>query len=247
LRQAVAIAGVLFLAASAARGGGLDDLRAALEKLRARELLKARITQESKGQFDDDGQKRTRQGRATIGAEDGGSGQALRLVYDDAVLTQAAREQAGRRDARGPGDAVRDLDALHVLDLVRTAEKLLEDLAGANVTSETAATSEGRAVRVLEVSLRAPGGIDQERGFRVTRTARIAIDRDGVPVSEEIRMHTEVKRFVFKVRFDTTERNTFGVRARRLVTLRRETENRWKASIFAEGANQSVTTVEAVE
>jgi hypothetical protein len=100
---------------------------------------------------------------------------------------------------------------------------------------------------VLELSLRAPGGIDQEKGFRVTRTARIAIDRDGVPVSEEIRMHTEVKRFVFKVRFDTTEKNTFGVRARRLVTLRRETENRWKASIFAEGANQSVTTLETIE
>ena len=249
MRRPATLAAALFLVsvASVAPGVGLDDLRAALEKLRARGPLTARITQESKGQFDDEGQKRTRQGRATIGAEDGGSGQPLRLVYDDAILTQAAREQAGRRDSRGPGDAVRDLDALHVLDLLRSAEKLLEDLSGAKVTAETAATSGGRPVRVLEMSLRAPAGIDREKGFRVTRTARISIDADGIPVSEEIRTLTEVKRFVFKVRFDTTEKNTFGVRARRLVTLRRETENRWKASIFAEGANQSVTTVEAVE
>lgn len=235
------------LGASVALGSGLDDLRAALEKLRARDPIRARITQESKGEFDDDGQKRTRQGRATVVAEDGGSGQPLRLVYDDAVLTQAAREQAGRRDSRGPGDAVRDLDALRVLDLLRSAESLLDDLTGARLTAETATRADGRVVRVLDLALRAPQGIDREKGFQVARTAKILIDADGVPVSSEVRTHTEVRRLVFKVRFDTTERNSFSPIGHRLVTLRRETENRWKASIFAEGSNDSVTTVEVVE
>jgi hypothetical protein len=247
VRRSAGVAVAVLLVGSQTRAGGLDDLRAALEKLRARDPVRARITQENRGEFDDDGQKRTRQGRATIVAEDGGGGQPLRLVYDDAVLTQAAREQAGRRDSRGPGDAVRDLDALRVLDLLRSAENLLNDLAGARVTSETADRAEGRAGRVLELSLRAPKGIDQEKGFRVGRTARISIDADGAPISSEIRTHTEVRRLVFKVRFDTTERNAFAVAGHRLVTRRRETENRWKASIFAAGSNHSVTTVEVLE
>jgi hypothetical protein len=233
----------ILLRSALVRATGLDDLRSALEKLRAREPVRARITQENKGEFDDDGQKRTRQGRATIVAEDGGTGQPLRLVYDDAMLTQAAREQAGRRDSTGPGDAVRDLDALKVLDLLRSAEKLLEDLAGAQVVSERV---DGGA-RVLELTLRAPKGIDQEKGFKVARTAKIWIDAGGIPVTSEVRTHTEVRRLVFKVRFDITEKNTFAAVAHRLVVRNRETENRWKASIFAEGSNRSATTVEVVE
>jgi hypothetical protein len=233
----------ILLRSALVRGTGLDDLRAALEKLRAREPLRARITQENKGEFDDDGQKRTRQGRATIVAEDGGTGQPLRLLYDDAMLTQAAREQAGRRDSRGPGDAVRDLDALKVLDLLRSAEKLLDDLTGAQLVSEKA-DGAGGAARVLELTLRAPKGIDQEKGFKVARTAKIWIDGGGFPLTSEVRTHTEVRRLVFKVRFDITEKNTFAAVAHRLVVRNRETENRWKASIFAEGSNRSATTVE---
>ncbi len=246
MRRTAWIAVVLLLPASLALATSLDDLRAALEKLRAREAIRARITQENKGEFEDDGQKRTRQGRATIVAEDGGAGQPLRLVYDDAVLTQAARQQAGRRDSRGPADAVRDLDALRVLDLLRSAEKLLEDLAGAQLVSEKADRSAGGA-RVLELTLRAPQGIDQEKGFKVARTAKIWIDGEANPVTSEVTTHTEVRRLIFKVRFDTTEKNAFAVAAHRLVTRHRETENRWKASIFAEGSNRSVTAVEVVE
>lgn len=234
----------VLMTGSLARATGLDDLRAALEKLRSREPVRARITQENNGEFDDDGQKRTRQGRASIVAEDGGMGQSLRLVYDDAMLTQAAREQAGRRDSRGPGDAVRDLDALKVLDLLRTAEKLLEDLTGAQLVSEKPDGGAGGAVRVLELMLRAPKGIDQEKGFKVARMAKIRVDAGGAPVTSEVQTHTEVRRLIFKVRFDTTEKNVFGVVAHRLVTRNRETENRWKASIFAEGSNRSATTVE---
>jgi len=234
----------ILLRSDLVRATGLDDLRSALEKLRAREPVRARITQENKGEFDDDGQKRTRQGRATIVAEDGGTGQPLRLVYDDAMLTQAAREQVGRRDSKGPGDAVRDLDALKVLDLLRPAEKLLDDLAGAQLVSEKVDGGADGAARVLELTLRAPKGIDQEKGFKVARTAKIWIDGGGFPLTSEVQTHTEVRRLVFKVRFDITEKNTFAAVAHRLVVRNRETENRWKASIFAEGSNRSATTVE---
>jgi len=237
----------ILLRSGLVRATGLDDLRSALEKLRAREPVRVRITQENKGEFDDDGQKRTRQGRATIVAEDGGTGQPLRLVYDDAMLTQAAREQVGRRDSKGPGDAVRDLDALKVLDLLRPAEKLLEDLAGAQLVSERVDGGAGGAARVLELTLRAPKGIDQEKGFKVARTAKIWIDGGGFPLTSEVQTHTEVRRLVFKVRFDITEKNTFAAVGHRLVVRNRETENRWKASIFAEGSNRSATTVEVVE
>ncbi|HEY3173199.1 MAG TPA: hypothetical protein VGK86_11565 [Thermoanaerobaculia bacterium] len=247
MRRAAWLAVTLLLPASLAQGSGLDDLRGALEKLRAKEAIRARIAQENQGEFNDDGQKRTRQGRATIVAEDGGTGQPLRLVYDDAMLTQAARERAGRRDSRGPGDAVRDLDALRVLDLLRSAEKLLDDLDGAQLVSEKADGGAGGAARVLELTLRAPRGIDQEKGFKVARTAKIWIDAGGAPVTSEVQTHTEVRRLIFKVKFDTTDKNAFAVAGHRLVTRHRETENRWKASIFAEGSNRSATTVEVVE
>jgi hypothetical protein len=245
VRRAAAVAALL-LSASLAEASGLDDLRAALEKLRARESIRARITQENAGEYSDEGQKRTRQARASIVAEDGGAGQGLRLVYDDAALTQAAREPAGRRDARGPGDSVRDLDALRVLGLLRPAEKLLEDLAGARLQSESADRAGGHPARVLALVLRAPRGLDREKGFKVTRTARVWIDSGGVPLASEILVHTDVRRFIFKVRFDTTEKNEYAVASHRLLTKRRDTTNRWKAWIIAEGENRSTTTIEAL-
>jgi hypothetical protein len=226
---------------------GLDDLRAAIEKLRGREPLRARITQENTGEYEDEGQKRTRQARAAIVAEDGGAGEPLKLVYDEGILAQASREQAGRRDSRGPGDAVRDLDALRVLDLLRPAEKLLEDLAGARLVSESPDRAEGRPARALELVMRAPRGLDREKGFKVIRTARVWIDGSGIPLASEVRIHTEVRRLIFKVRFDTTEKNEYAVAARRLVTKRRDTLNRWKAWIIAEGENRSSTTIDVVE
>lgn len=246
-RAAAAIPAFLMLMPFAARANGLDDLRAALDKLRAREPIRARIAQENSGEYSDEGQKRTREARASIVAEDGGVGHGLRLVYDDVALTQAGREQAGRRDARGPGDAVRDLDALRVLDLLRPAEKLLEDLTGARLQSESVDRASGHPSRALELVLRAPRGLDREKGFRVTRTARVWIDGSGIPLSSEIRVITEVRRFIFKVRFDTTQKDDYEIAARRLVTRRRDTKNRWKAWIIAEGENRSTTTVEAME
>jgi hypothetical protein len=242
-RVAIAAAAIL-LAAAVSGATGLDDLRAALEKARAREALRARITQENSGEYEDEGQKRTRQARAAIVAEDGGAGEPLKLVYDDAVLSQASREQAGRRDSRGPADAVRDLDALRVLELLRPAEKLLEDLAGARVVSESPDRHDGRPARAIELVMRAPRGLDREKGFQVARTARFWIDASGAPLASEVRVHTEVRRFIFKVRFDTVEKNDYTVAAHRLLTKRRETVNHWKAWIIAEGENRSVTTVE---
>lgn len=247
MRRTAGIAAAILLCAAGSRATGLDDLRASLEKLRAREPLRARITQENAGEYEDEGQKRTRQARAAIVAEDGGAGEALKLLYEDAVLTQAAREQAGRRDSRGPGDAVRDLDALRVLELLRPADKLLEDLAGARVQSESAERLSGRPARVLDLVMRAPRGLDREKGFKVTRTARFWIDGSGVPLASEIRVHTEVRRFIFKVRFDTTEKNEYAVASRRLLTKHRGTVNRWKAWIIAQGENRSATTVEVIE
>jgi hypothetical protein len=95
--------------------------------------------------------------------------------------------------------------------------------------------------------MRAPRGLDREKGFKVTRTARVWIDAAGAPLASEIRVHTEVRRFIFKVRFDTTEKNEYAVAARRLVTRRRDTTNRWKAWIIAEGESRSSTRVEAME
>lgn len=237
----------ILLTASVSRATGLDDLRSALDKVRSRDPIRARITQENSGSYEDEGQKRTRQARAAIVAEDGGAGRPLKLVYDDSVLAQASREPAGRRDSRGPGDAVRDLDALRVLELLRPAEKLLEDLAGAQLVSESVGHVAGRPARALELAMRAPRGLDREKGFKVTRSARIWIDAAGAPLSSEIRVHTEVRRFIFKVRFDTVESNEYAVAARRLLTRRRNTVNHWKAWIIAEGESRSSTTVEVVE
>jgi hypothetical protein len=243
----LAVVAVGSLVRAPADADPLGDLRGALERLRAHAPLKARIRQENVADYKDEGLRRTRKGGASIVAEDAGTGGPLALVYDAAVLTQASQEPAGRRDARGPGDAIRDLDAVRVLGLVRSAEHLLEALEGARLVSEKPERHAGRPARVLDLSLAAPRGLDREKGFRITRTARIWIDDAGVPIAGEIRTNTEVRRLIFKVRFDTTERNDYGVAGRRLVTRRRETVNHWKAWIIAEGSTRSVTTVEPLE
>lgn len=246
-RAFLAGAAAAILLAPAAHADSVADLRAALERLRSTAPLKARIRQENSVDYKDEGQRRTRQGGASIVADDAGTGGPLSLVYDAAVLTQASREPAGRRDSRGPGDAVRDLDAIRVLGLVRSAEHLLEALTGARLVSERPERHAGRSAQLLELSLSAHRGLDREKGFKITRTARIWIDASGVPLASEIRTDTEVRRLVFKVRFDSTEKNDYLVARRRLVTRRRETTNHWKAWIIAEGANRSVTTLEPLE
>ena len=241
MKRAIGLAAAALLGAAVATGSGLDDLRTALEKLRARAPIEAKITQENSGEFRDDGQKRTRHGRASIVAEDAGESGRLRLMYDAAMLAQAGQQPAGERDSRGPEDAVRDLDAVRVLGLLRPAEKLLHDLNGATLISESA-DHPGEA-RTVELRLASPPGLDREKGFTVTRSARFRLDPTGTPISSEIRTHTQVRRLIFKVHFNTTEKNEYAVAGHRLVTTRRVTENRWKAWIIAEGANQSVTTV----
>lgn len=244
LRAAIALASFV---AQSAGATSLDDLRAALERLRAHAPMKARIRQDNTVDYKDEGQRRTRQGGASIVAEDAGTGGPLALVYDAAVLTQASREPAGRRDSKGPADAVRDLDAVRVLGLVRASEHLLEALAGARLVSEKAERHAGRPSRALELTLSAPLGLDQEKGFKIVRTARVWIDSSGAPLASEIRIQTDVRRLIFKVRLDTTEKNDYVVAHRRLVTRRRETVNHWKAWIIAEGSNRSVTTVEPLD
>ena len=123
----------------------------------------------------------------------------------------------------------------------------LEALTGARLVSERPERHAGRPAQLLELSLSAHRGLDREKGFKITRTARIWIDASGVPLASEIRTDTEVRRLVFKVRFDSTEKNDYLVARRRLVTRRRETTNHWKAWIIAEGANRSVTTLEPLE
>ena len=231
------------LASAPLLGNGLDDLRGALESLKARESIRARITEETSGQFNDEGELRTRKGRASLIAEDGGAGEPLRLIYEDTVLTQAAREEAGRRNQSGPRDALRNLSAVRVRELLRAADALLEDLEGAEVTQEAAAGG-SETTRALDLQLRAPGGLDREKGFRVSRTAHIRIDSASVPLSAEIRTHTEVRRWIFKVQFETTEKTEYGIAGQRLIAKRRENENRWKAWIVGDGFNRSVTTVE---
>jgi hypothetical protein len=247
VRRTAATGALLLLTCAAAGGAGLEDLRGALEKLRTHDSVRARITQENTGEYEDEGQRRTRQARAAIVAEDGGTGRTLKLVYDDAVLGQASREQAGRRDSRGPGDAVRDLDAVRVMELLRPAEKLLEDLAGARVLSEKSDHVGARAARAIDVEMRAPRGIDREKGVKVARSGRFWIDAGGVPLASEIRVHTEIRRLVFKVRFDTIEKNEYAVAGQRLVTKKRATVNHWKAWIIAQGESRSTTTVELLE
>lgn len=246
-RIALAAVALGILVPAPAGADSLGDLRVALEHLRSHAPLKARIRQENVSNYEDEGQRRTRKGGASIVAEDAGKGGPLALVYDAAVLTQASQERSGQRDSRGPGDAVRDLDAVRVLGLVRSAEHLLEALEGARVVSEKAERHAGRPSRALDLALAAPRGLDREKGFRITRTARIWIDDGGVPLAGEVRTNTEVRRLIFKVRFDTTEKNDYDVAGHRLVTRRRETVNHWKAWIIAEGSTRSVTTVDPLE
>jgi hypothetical protein len=235
------------LGASAAPASSLDDLRAALQTLRASGPLTARLTMETSGQFQDQGEERTRAGSASVVAEDRGPGKAIALVYDDRVLTEAARQPAGRRDARGPIDALRGLDAFETLGLMRPADEWLTDLEGARLVAERSETRDGKSVRALDLALKAPRGMDQEKGLKVERTATVWIGNAGHPVGARMKTRTEFKRFIFKVTFDVTETTDYGVVSGRLLARRQDSQNRWKAWIVAEGSNSSVTTVEPLE
>lgn len=227
MKRAGLLALALWLLHSALPATGLDDLRAALERLRAREPLRARVTHETSTQSKEDGELKTRQSRGSVVAEDGGPGKTLHLIYEDSLILEAWKEQSlGRQNVSGPRDALHALSAVQVSEHLRGAEKLLDELKGAELVKESSETREGHAVRKLELKLAPPPGAEKEKGLKTSRTARIWVDESGVPIGSELQSHAEMRKLIFKMQADTAEKSTYAVSGGRLVKSRHESDQK---------------------
>jgi len=228
----------LWLVSALSAANGLDDLRSALERLRSREPLRARVTYETTTMEKSDGKPTTTRSRASVVAEDGGAGRPVRLEFDGRLIDEVTTAEASE-----PAAALGELTGGFVARHLRAAEALLADLKGATLVSETTETLGGRTVRRLDLKLPRPAA-EADAGVKTTRSDRIWIDGSGVPVEREATTHGEGSKFFIKVRADVTSRTVFGTSAGRLIPARIETDQKHHVTIGGDGEEHTLVLVE---
>jgi hypothetical protein len=179
---------LLLLSLAAPGGDPLAALAATLAGLAARDPVQARLEHRLSVRHGDDGAPPHPEGVVQAAASAGSEGLELRW-------TRALLEQAGREERRSPGDAdaptptrdaLADLQALAVAQLLDAAPVLARALEGATLVEDRPDTRDGQPARLLVLKLTpALGTRDRKYVKELEATGRIWLGADGVPVAAE--------------------------------------------------------------
>ena len=218
-----------------ARADSLDDLKAALGQLQGTSPLRVTLTaQVTSTTRDDDDKPVTRNGTATVTAEDGPQG--LRIAYPRDVMAKAmATPSAARPDNGGVQAATRnalnELDYGDVHTMVHAAETLLARLEGAKLKAEKTDAWNGMPARLVSLELETPR--NQRFVDKQTSTLDVWIDATGRPLASRSQTATKGSAFIV-VSFETKSREdrVYAVSGDRLLVTRRD------ASSAGSGAGQ---------
>jgi hypothetical protein len=179
----------------------IGDVRAALERLTAREPI--RVTYEmqrtvaNEGKFDND----KFSGKATVDLEADAHG--MRVVFSRSLLDQIDREQDARTrnadQATPTVSALREIDPIETTDTVDFAPTLLRLLDGAKLISDAQATWAGKPARAMVI--RVADRIDKENQGRVKISENrltLWLGSDLVPLAAEHIVNAKFSFLVFK-------------------------------------------------
>lgn len=206
----------------------LRDLAATLARLPASRPVRARVVHRfTSGQGDEPAAP---EGIATAVAAAGPDG--LQVTWGREVLAEAEREEAAlvaHPDGRAPvRDALFDLRVLALGRVLDAAPELARVLQGAELLEQRPDAFEGAPARLLVVKVTPPLGARERRYVKeVQATARIWLGADGVPLAAEQELKARGRVFlVIGLEVEQRDRLRFGRDGDRLVTLRRESEQR---------------------
>ena len=224
---------------------GLDDLRAALQKLQGAEPVKASLEHSFWRQITDDKKPIVSQGKISAQVEDGPQG--LKVTWAKATLQQAERELAAQeREPDRPTPtrtALRNVDPLEASESLNHAETLLRNLAQAQVQEEKAEPWQGHPVKLLVLKL-TPRIPESQRKYlkELNVDAKVWIGADGLPLAFSSRVAYKGSRMFIRFEGGTTQELQFAKVGNRLVVTRATSEDR-NAGFGASSQTKKTTTL----
>lgn len=224
---------------------GLDDLRAALQKLPGGEPVKATLEHSFWRQTMDDKKPVISQGRVSAQIED--NGQGLKVTWARPLLQQAVKElvaQEREPERTAPTRmALRNMDPLDTAESLNHAEALLRDLAQAQVQEERTEPWQGRPTKllVLKITPRIP---ESQRKYlkELKVDAKVWIGSDGLPLAFSSSVAFKGSRMFISFEGGNTQERHFARVGHRLIVTRATTEDR-NAGFGASTQTKKTTTV----
>jgi hypothetical protein len=224
---------------------GLDELRAALQKLPGSEPVKATLEHSFWRQVMDDKKPTVSQGK--ISAQVEGGPQGLKVTWAKATLQQAGKELEAqeREPERGTPTrtALRNVDPLEVSEALNHAEALLRDLAQAQVTEEKLETWQGHPAKLLVLKL-TPRIPEQQKKYlkELKVEGRVWIGPDGLPLAFSSSVAYKGSRMFISFEGGNTQEMQFTKVGNRLIVTRVISEDR-SAGFGASQQTKKTTTL----
>jgi hypothetical protein len=224
---------------------GLDDLRAALQKLPGSDPVKATLEHSFWRQTMDDKKPTVNQGKISAQVEDGPQG--LKVTWAKPTLQQAAREMAAqeREPERGTPTrmALKNVDPLETVEALSHAEALLRDLAQAQVTEEKAEAWQGRPARLLVLKLTPRIPEPQKKYIKELKVeGRVWIGSDGLPLAFTASVAYKGSRMFISFEGGNTQDLQFSKVGNRLIVTRANSEEHY-AGFGASQQTKKTTTL----
>ncbi len=224
---------------------GLDDLRAALQKVQGSEPVKAALEHSFWRQTMDDKKPTVSQGKVTAQLEDGPQG--FRVTWGRPILQQAFKEMAAQE--REPEKttptrtALRNMDPLETAESLNHAEALLRDLAQAQVQEERAEAWQGRPAKLLVLKLTPKIPESQKKYLKELKAdAKVWVGADGLPLAFSSSVAYKGSRMFISFEGGNTQERQFTRVGNRLVVTRATSEEH-NAGFGASSQTKKTTTL----
>lgn len=224
------------------RASGLDDLRAALNRLQGQGTLRGtyEVNAWSRGGKGKDTEEST--GTATAWVEEDATG--LQIRWDRALLKRAEAEVKAPKGAKKTDSPTLGIDAASALKIsgaMNHAPKLGKLLATGQLKQERADTYQGQPAHLLEVQLESPEPEDGKKAKVNTYMAQIWVGSDGLPLGATLTREMKASVLLISMEMTGTESLVFGSVANRLVVLRRE-EGQFVKTLGVEVQQRTIST-----
>lgn len=218
---------VCFLVAMPAAAATIDEVKAAVKRLSAKQPVRATFSTESAskaaGRFANDQSKRT----ASVGVTHGPEG--ISITFSPALLEHARN---------GGQDIIGSIRSIAVVEAVDYRDTFLTMLEHATVTGESRSSFAGRPARLLHLELKTPAKKESNviRIGSVKRDDRMKlwVGDDFLPLGAERSEKTSAGVMMIRASGSSRTVYTFGHAAGRLILARVET------SVSGSGLGQSV-------
>ncbi len=224
---------------------GLDDLRAALQKVQGGEPVKAALEHSFWRQTMDDKKPIVSQGKITAQVEDGPQG--FRVTWGRPILQQAFKEMAAQErepEKTSPTrTALRNVDPLETAESLNHAEALLRDLAQAQVQEEKAEAWQGRPAKLLVLKLTPKIPESQKKYLKELKVdAKVWVGADGLPLAFSSSVAYKGSRMFISFEGGNTQERQFTRVGNRLIVTRATSEEH-NAGFGASSQTKKTTTL----